>query len=151
MTDPTAGDASIADVVRAAAMDEGELYPCRLGVFCDRCEDTFEGDFIVSINMARAERLAVVRNHVVARLGWRCDKAGDFCPDCIPAPLAPEVLRLAAVESRRRGHEMQADWFDTAAADHAGTVGCLAEEGTRCTAERAALRSLAAFGVEVPR
>lgn len=91
MTDPTPGDASIADVVRAAAMDEGELYPCRLGVFCDRCEDTFEADFIVSTEMTKAERLAVVRNHVVKRLGWRCDKTGDFCNHC---------LRMMELENR---------------------------------------------------
>lgn len=71
--------ASVSDVVRAAAMDEGELYPCRLGVFCDHCEDTFEGDFIVSIHMSKTERLAVVRSHVVKTMGWRCDKQGDFC------------------------------------------------------------------------
>jgi len=151
MTDPTANDASINDVVRAASMDEGELYPCRLGVFCDRCEDTFEGDFIVSIQMTPTERLAVVRRHVVERLGWHCDQRGDFCTDCIPEPLAPEVLRLAAAEARQRGHDLQADWFDTAADDHASPRGCAAEEGTQCTAERAALRTLASYGVAVPR
>lgn len=78
MTEP----ADISAVIRAAAADEGELYPCRLGVFCDCCEDTFEGDFIVSINMSRIERLDVVRNHVVKTLGWRCDQRGDYCADC---------------------------------------------------------------------
>lgn len=96
MTDPTAGDASINDVVRAAAMDEGEgeLYPCRLGVFCDHCEDTFEADFIVSTEMTKAERLGVVRNHVVKRLGWRCDATGDYCEDCKDRP---DVRRPAGV------------------------------------------------------
>lgn len=86
MTDPTASDASIADVVRAAAMDEGELYPCRLGVFCDRCGETFEGDFIVSVNMTSAERLGVVRKHVTTVRGWRCDERGDFCDHCLARP-----------------------------------------------------------------
>jgi hypothetical protein len=82
MTDTTGNTASIADVVRAAAMDEGELYPSQLGVFCDKCEDTFEGDFIVSVTMSKTERLAVVRRHVVAMLGWQCDERGDFCKSC---------------------------------------------------------------------
>lgn len=84
MTEPTnhADPAEVAAVIRAAAADEGELYPCRLGVFCDRCEDTFEADFIVSTQMTKAERLAVVRRHVVTVRGWRCDKRGDYCADC---------------------------------------------------------------------
>lgn len=85
-TDPTANDASIADVVRAAAMDEDELYPCRLGVFCDRCGDTFEGDFIVSVNMTQGERLDVIRKHVTTVRGWRCDERGDFCARCVARP-----------------------------------------------------------------
>ncbi|HET9144113.1 hypothetical protein [Actinophytocola sp.] len=154
MTEPTPtpdAAASVAAVVRAAAMNQGEMYPCRLGVFCDRCLDTFESDFIVSTEMTPAERLGVVRKHVVKQLGWTCDQRGDYCPNCIPEKLAPEVLRLAAAEARQRGHDLQADWFETAADDHAGERGCAAEEGTQCTAERAALRTLASYGVEVPR
>ncbi|MFF4179650.1 hypothetical protein [Streptomyces sp. NPDC001750] len=59
----------------------GEKYPCRLGVFCDTCVTTFEGDFIVTDTMTKAERLAVVRDHVRAELGWQCDRSGDYCPE----------------------------------------------------------------------
>jgi len=102
VTDSTAaaGDASVADVVRAAAMDEGRLYPCRLGVFCDFCEDTFEADFIVSIEMTQAERLGVVRNHVVKRLGWQCDQQGDFCSKLCRDR---EILRRQTVREGQRG------------------------------------------------
>ncbi len=85
MTEPTQEYINrVNAVVRAAAVDDAaELYPCRLGVFCDRCEDTFEADFIVSTEMTPAERLAVVRRHVVTVRGWRCDKTGDFCKHCL--------------------------------------------------------------------
>jgi hypothetical protein len=73
-------------VVRAAAMDEGELYPCQLGIFCDRCGETFEGDFIVSVNMTRDERLGVIRKHMTTVHGWRCDEHGDICYRCLTRP-----------------------------------------------------------------
>ncbi|TXS36952.1 hypothetical protein [Streptomyces sp. OR43] len=60
----------------------GQKYPCGLGVYCDTCGVTFEGDFIVADTMSKAERLDVVRNHVRTTLRWQCDSTGDFCESC---------------------------------------------------------------------
>lgn len=62
----------------------GQKYPCALGVFCDGCGMTIEGDFIVTDTMTKPERLEVVRAHVREHEGWRCDETGDFCDSCKP-------------------------------------------------------------------
>lgn len=61
-------------------------YPRLLGVFCDKCDTTFEGDFLVAEDWTKAQRLDCVRTHVREKLGWACDDRGDFCPACRPAP-----------------------------------------------------------------
>lgn len=59
------------------------LMPCTLGVYCDNCEVTFEGPFMVDVNSTHEERLAVVRRHVVRFLNWNCGEHFDFCPTCV--------------------------------------------------------------------
>ncbi|MDT0432780.1 hypothetical protein [Streptomyces salyersiae] len=72
------------------AAEEG--YPCGLGVYCDTCGTEWRGDFIVTDTMSKAQRLDVVRNHARTELGWQCDAAGDFCPECKPsAPTAAQA------------------------------------------------------------
>ncbi|MER7807881.1 hypothetical protein [Streptomyces sp900116325] len=73
----------------------GEKYPCGLGVFCDTCGTTFEGDFIVTDTMTKSERLEVVRRHVRAKEGWQCDHTGDFCPGCCTESPANDLLKAA--------------------------------------------------------
>lgn len=58
-----------------------ELYPARLGVFCDACRLEVVGDFVASDLMGRHAQLEVARAHV-RTLGWSCGPAGDFCPTC---------------------------------------------------------------------
>jgi crossover junction endodeoxyribonuclease RusA len=87
----------VAAVVRAAANDEGERYPCLLGVYCDRCEADWQGDFIVHTGMTQADRFAVVRGHLVKHEGWQCDATGDLCPACRPLVFdldVPMVVQL---------------------------------------------------------
>jgi hypothetical protein len=60
-----------------------EKYPAQLGVYCDTCDLTIKGDFIVSDSMAKPERLELIRAHV-RTLGWSCTEAGDYCPTCVP-------------------------------------------------------------------
>ncbi|GAA1164331.1 hypothetical protein F4556_002382 [Kitasatospora gansuensis] len=67
----------------APATAEDEQYPARLGVYCDTCHTTAEGDFVVSDAMTKPERLELIRAHV-RTLGWSCTAAGDYCPTCAP-------------------------------------------------------------------
>lgn len=67
-------------------VDIGAAYPCLLGVFCDKCGTTFEGDFLVAEDWTKAQRLDCVRAHVREKLGWSCDERGDLCPACRAAP-----------------------------------------------------------------
>lgn len=60
----------------------GAAYPSLLCVFCDKCDATFEGDFLVAEDWTKPERLECVRTHVREKLGWVCDDRGDFCPNC---------------------------------------------------------------------
>lgn len=90
MPDPT----EVAAIVRAAANDEGERYPCALGVFCDRCGEDWSGDFIVHTGMTQTDRFAVVRGHLVEHEGWQCDADGDLCPACKPVVFQLDVPML---------------------------------------------------------
>ncbi|MFS0695102.1 hypothetical protein [Streptomyces nitrosporeus] len=85
----------------------GEPYPTRLGVYCDTCGTEWRGDFIVSDTMSKAQRLDVVRAHVRTELGWQCDAAGDFCPECEPS--APTAEQAAAAPRTERAY-----WQDIA-------------------------------------
>ncbi|MCR8574714.1 hypothetical protein [Streptomyces sp. Isolate_219] len=58
------------------------LYPTQITVFCDHCGREHTGDYLVSEDMGRTERLAVARKHLVENEGWEHDKFGDdFCPE----------------------------------------------------------------------
>jgi hypothetical protein len=65
----------------------GQKYPCAIGIFCDECRATFEGDFIVSDDMDQEQRFEAARAHL-RREGWSCTDAGDFCPACKPAEVS---------------------------------------------------------------
>lgn len=91
-----------------------ERYPTLLGVFCDTCDIEFRGDFIVTDTMTKAERLNVVRAHVRS-LGWQCDAAGDFCPECEPsAPTAAQAQQQQQPEAAEE-QPTTADVFTEAA------------------------------------
>ncbi|WP_330449690.1 hypothetical protein [Streptomyces anulatus] len=63
------------------------LYPSQITVFCDHCGTEATGDYMVSTEMTRAERLAVARKHLVDNAGWECDDIGDdFCPEHAATP-----------------------------------------------------------------
>lgn len=71
------------DEVTAIVRDmDDPRFPTRITVFCDHCglEDT--GEYMVSAEMTRRERLAVARNHLVESKGWQHDAeyGDDFCP-----------------------------------------------------------------------
>ncbi|MBN9739539.1 hypothetical protein DMP23_00195 [Amycolatopsis sp. A1MSW2902] len=71
------------DEISAIVRDPNDpRYPCRLGVFCDRCGTEWVGDFLVSDEVSSPERLKIVRDHVSGKLGWVCEQSGDFCPAC---------------------------------------------------------------------
>ncbi|MGW3166954.1 hypothetical protein ACWC9Q_29670 [Streptomyces sp. NPDC001142] len=95
----------------------GQKYPCGLGVFCDTCGTTFEGDFVVTDTMTKAQRLAVVRDHVRAELGWQCNAEGDFCPECrtdVPAKEQPEAASTFVPRTERSYWQAIADALNAA-------------------------------------
>lgn len=63
-------------------------YPHWIGIFCDICEETNEGDYLVSDDWTQEQRFACARRHLNT-IGWRCDESGDFCPEHA-APGGPE-------------------------------------------------------------
>ncbi|MFE0877294.1 hypothetical protein ACFW4X_20965 [Streptomyces smyrnaeus] len=87
---------SIADQFDAAAAAEGDepipypateqptgqKFPCGIAVFCDQCGTTHRGDYIVTDQMTRGDRLEVARDHLRRNEGWSCTADGDFCPGC---------------------------------------------------------------------
>ena len=59
------------DVVNAIVRDmDDPRYPSRITVFCDHCGVKHTGEYMVSEDMTRDERLAVARNHLVQNEGW---------------------------------------------------------------------------------
>lgn len=79
-----------ADVAFLAEDDRptGQKYPAAIGIYCDDCGRTFEGDFIVSDDMDQEQRFEAARAHLRGE-GWSCTAAGDFCPACKPAEEQP--------------------------------------------------------------
>lgn len=66
---------------------DNPLYPCRITVFCDHCGRESTGEYLVSVEMSRAERLAVARKHLVDNEGWEhADDGDDFCPEHAATP-----------------------------------------------------------------
>lgn len=61
------------------AIRSDDFYPCQVGIFCDRCGDTVEADYVVGANDAQPERFEIARAHLRS-VGWSCDGRGDFCP-----------------------------------------------------------------------
>ncbi|MFM9681131.1 hypothetical protein [Streptomyces brasiliscabiei] len=81
MTDQTAPQPLTPEVVSAILRDpDCPLYPSRICVFCDECGDEFTGEFMVSEEQTKTERLEVARAHMRAQ-GWQCDRSGDYCPE----------------------------------------------------------------------
>lgn len=112
-------------------------FACLLGVFCDKCGTTFEGDFLVAEDWTKAQRLGCVRTHVREKLGWACDERGDFCPACRPTPnreastdpvetlrraatLAPELLPPSFAEMVVRDAFFYGRLIERGFEDHAG-------------------------------
>lgn len=60
-------------------------YPCRIGVFCDRCGTEVLADYVVQPDMTKAERFEVARTHLRENAGWSCTPGVDLCPGCAPA------------------------------------------------------------------
>lgn len=82
MTEPrTATPEQISTILRS----DGPLYPSRIGVYCDACGTVVEGEYVVSAEQTRAERLNTAREHMRAK-GWQCDEQGDYCPTCQATP-----------------------------------------------------------------
>jgi hypothetical protein len=87
---------------------DSPLYPDAIGVFCDACGTTVEGQYIVSEEQTKEERLEVARTHLRAA-GWQCDATGDHCPGCqadtTPGPAygGPSAARLVAFDLARAG------------------------------------------------
>lgn len=71
------------EIVSAILRDpDSPLYPCQITVFCDHCGFEATGDYMVSDDMTKTERLAVARKHLVANEGWEhADDGDDFCPE----------------------------------------------------------------------
>lgn len=68
----------VPDEVRAA-IHAGHVG--QVGIFCDRCGRTFEGDFL---GETREDRFAAARRHLEVRHGWRCGDE-DLCVVCVAA------------------------------------------------------------------
>lgn len=70
------------DQVNAIVRDmDDPRYPAQIGVFCDDCNLTFKGDFIVTDAMDAEARHGVARAHLRGE-GWSCTADGDLCPKC---------------------------------------------------------------------
>lgn len=68
------------EIVSAILRDpDSPLYPSRICVFCDECGIQFGGEFMVSEEQTKTERLEVARAHMRTQ-GWQCDRSGDYCP-----------------------------------------------------------------------
>jgi hypothetical protein len=62
-------------------------YPSQITVFCDHCGAENTGDYMVSTDMDREQRLAVARQHLVTNEGWEHTADGDdFCPEHAGSP-----------------------------------------------------------------
>jgi hypothetical protein len=89
------------ELVSAILRDQGSpLYPSRISVYCDACGATDTGEYMVSTEQTRAERLDVARTHLRTK-GWRIDEAGDFCTSCA-WPITAAVLDEVAAERVRQ-------------------------------------------------
>lgn len=80
MTDPTTTPGTMPpDMVNAIVRDmDDPRFPSRIAVFCDECGFTESGEYMVSEEQSKAERLEVARAHL-RKSGWQCDEDGDFC------------------------------------------------------------------------
>lgn len=75
------------EIVSAILRDpDSPLYPSRIAVFCDECGFTESGEYMVSEEQTKAERLEVARAHLRKR-GWQCDEDGDFCREHASSPV----------------------------------------------------------------
>jgi hypothetical protein len=88
---------------------DSPLMPDPIGVFCDDCGTVVEGQYIVSEEQTKEQRLEVARVHMRAA-GWVCDENGDYCPDCqtgtpapLPAPHGPRAARYIALQLAAAG------------------------------------------------
>ncbi|WP_329215110.1 hypothetical protein OG352_06045 [Streptomyces sp. NBC_01485] len=81
MTSPTPPPLT-PEIVTAIVLDpDSPLYPDQITVFCDHCGVENTGEYMVSEDMTRTERLAVARQHLVQNEGWEHTGDGDdFCP-----------------------------------------------------------------------
>lgn len=89
--------------------DTSPLFPDPITVFCDDCGTEVKGQYIVSIEQDKEERLEIARTHLRAA-GWSCDEDGDFCPDCLArataaltAPHGPRAARQLATQLAQAG------------------------------------------------
>lgn len=55
-------------------------------VFCDRCGDEHDADYIVP---AGVDSLATARHHLMSNEGWGITPGRDPCPNCQPSEAAP--------------------------------------------------------------
>lgn len=112
MTDQTAAPIP-PEIVSAILRDpDSPLFPSRIAVFCDECGFTESGEYMVSEEQTKAERLEVARAHLRKR-GWQCDEDGDFCREHagspveeIPAAAAPRIFTpdVVTVDADGRKH-----------------------------------------------
>lgn len=59
-----------------------DYHPAQVSIFCDRCEYTVSGDYLVHRKDDQEARFGYARSHLRSQ-GWSCDNQGDFCPDCM--------------------------------------------------------------------
>lgn len=71
------------EIVNAIIRDpDSPYFPTQITVFCDHCGVQNTGDYMVSEDMTRTERLAAARKHLVENEGWEhTDDGDDFCPE----------------------------------------------------------------------
>jgi hypothetical protein len=88
MTEPTYGPITPANAPRLADLnDDTAPYPSQITVFCDECGDEITADYLVPADSTSTDRLEIARDHL-RNHGWSCNKAGDYCPDCVKARTA---------------------------------------------------------------
>jgi hypothetical protein len=89
MTEPTYGLITPDNAPRLADLnDDTAPYPCQITITCDGCPGYCTADFLVPADSTKAERFEIARDHMRTRLGWFCNEAGDYCPNCVKARTA---------------------------------------------------------------
>jgi hypothetical protein len=125
LPEPTAPAPLTPEAVNAIVRDPDDpRYPCQITVFCDHCGLKNTGDYMVSDDMTKPERLAAARAHLVANEGWEHTTDGDdFCPEHASVDAAQQAAPALPYTDADLRHEAIAQHRDLTDDPEYFTVG----------------------------